>query len=329
MSDPLTRLTRMLRLRADPWMPDFGMGFQVRVDEAPAASDPDVETTDWTRPIPSVREGPDTVWFVDGVRRVELRLLADHEGRRAPGLFGSHAVGGVRCGDRARCMEERVGRAVVLGGGLRPERVEVRAGGASLCFEPSTHTGDDPDGPLWRLQQLMREAEGALAAFLAGGDDALVLVDGPLTFPDPTRVPVVGLVKRFARNYLDREHDALLARLAPGERTPLFGLGIPDQPVDRYAWYTRIAPMRIPWHDHAGVVRCEVRAALGLDEGIRLAGVVTALLPAYAGRPSDPRAPQNLAPVGSLETWLRHRMGHPRMVRRALSGWLSEQEAAA
>ena len=53
------------------------------------------------------------------------------------------------------------------------------------------------------------------------------------------------------------------------------------------------------------------------------AGVVTAQLPRFAGRPWDPRTPQNLAPVGALEAWLRHRMGDPRFIRRALTAWLA------
>ena len=80
--------------------------------------------------------------------------------------------------------------------------------------------------------------------------------------------------------------------------------------------------MRAPWHDLAGIVRCEVRAGHGVGGATELADRVTSVLPSFAGRPSDPRAPQNLAPVGSLEAWLRHRLGHPGIVRRALTGWL-------
>jgi len=34
--------------------------------------------------------------------------------------------------------------------------------------------------------------------------------------------------------------------------------------------------------------------------------------------------PQNLTPVGGLETWLRHRMGDRALIRRGLLAWLSE-----
>jgi hypothetical protein len=139
---------------------------------------------------------------------------------------------------------------------------------------------------------------------------------------------VIGVVKRFARAYLDPEHDALLARLAPGERTPLFGLASQQHPLERYAWYTRLVDSPRTWHDHAGLVRCEVRAGVGLTHARELADRVSGMLPRYAGRPTDPRYPQNLAPVGGLETWLQHRMGHRGLIRRALTTWLSAEVAA-
>ncbi len=278
--------------------------------------------------MPAASEA-EPVWFVDGVRRVELRLVADQDGRRAPGLFGTYAVGSVRCDGRATFGEHAVGRAVILAGGLVPERVEIATPSGALIFEPVTDPGDTPDRPLWKLQDLMRDAEAALAARLAGRDQGAVLVDGPLSLRDPTHAPVVGVVKRFARHYLDDAHEGLLTRLAPGERTPLFGLGLPNQPVNRLAWYTRLVPMRPHWHDHAGVVRCEVSASVGPRDAAGLADRVAAMLPAFAGRPSDPRAPQNLSPVGGLETWLRHRMGHAGILRRALTAWLLGEVRAA
>ncbi|HEX9123416.1 MAG TPA: hypothetical protein VF984_08660 [Actinomycetota bacterium] len=318
----------MLALRADPWTPDHGMGFEARLDETPASADPTVETGDWSRPLSPGEHPPATVLFVDGVRRVEMRVLADEDGARAPGLFGSWAVGVVRCDGRATFGEHVVGRSIVLGGGLRASLVEIPAGGHRLRYEPAAEPGGDADAPLSGLQKRMQHAEAVLAARIAGETDCLVLADGRLGFLDPTTSPVVGVVKRFVRAYLDPEHDALLALLSPGERTPLFGLTYQGQPLERYAWYTRLVPSRAMWHDHAGLVRCEVRAGVGIDEARGLADRVSALLPRFAGRTTDPRYPQNLAPVGGLEGWLQHRMGHRGLIRRALSGWLSQQVAA-
>jgi hypothetical protein len=231
----------------------------------------------------------------------------------------------VRCDGRAAFADHAIGRSVVLAGGLRSTRVEVDVGGDRLAYEPASEPGSDPDVPVFGLQKAMQASEAALAARTAAEGEGLVLADGRLGFLDPTASPVVGVVKRLVRAYLDPEHDALLARLAPGERTPLFGLVYEGQPLERYAWYTRLVPRRPAWHDHAGLVRCEVRAGVGVDEARSLADRVSALLPAFAGRPTDPRFPQNLAPVGGLEAWLQHRMGHRGLIRRALTVWLTER----
>src|SRR6266516_5245997 len=101
LSGPMM-LPPMLVLRADPWSADYGMGYEAVAEEAALPpSDPLVESADWSRPVapPPVEPGP--VWFVDGVRRVELRVVADREGRRVPGLFGSYAVGSVVCDEVA------------------------------------------------------------------------------------------------------------------------------------------------------------------------------------------------------------------------------------
>jgi hypothetical protein len=320
----------MLALRADPWTPDHGMGFEARLDESPATADPDVETSDWSAPFSHGEHPASAVFFVDGVRRIELRVLADDDaGRRAPGLFGSWAVGSVCCDGRATFGEHVVGRSLVLGGGLTAERLELEVGGHRLVYEPRSESGSDPDTPLLGLQESMRKAEALLATRLAAADGCLVLVDGPLkSLTEPTTSPVVGVVKRFVRAYLDPEHDALLARLSPGERTPLFGLASQQQPLERYAWYTRVVHSPKTWHDHAGLVRCEVRAGVGLALARELADRVSGLLPRYAGRATDPRYPQNLAPVGGLEQWLQHRMGHRQLIRRALMTWLNSDVAA-
>jgi hypothetical protein len=317
----------MVTLRADPWMPDYGMGYQLPLEEPPARVDPFLETEDWSSPVTPAPCPSTPASFVDGVRRVELRLIADQDGLRAPGLFGSYAVGAVRCDGRAAFADHHVSRAIVLGGGLEPERIEVEVGQERLAFEPAQVPGSEPDRPLWGLQQLMRRAESSLAARVASEQGSVVLADGPLGFVDPTESPVVGVVKRFSRAYLVPEQDALLRRLVPGQRTPVFGLGREEQPLDRCAWYTRLIAVRAPWHDHAGAVRCEVRAGVGLDAAIDLADRVSAMLPSFAGRAGDPRYPQNLAPIGGLEAWLTHRMGHRGMIRRAVTTWLVRQAA--
>ncbi len=314
-------------LRADPWTPDHGMGFEAVLDEPPARAEPFVETQDWEHPIhpDPAPDGP--VWFVDGVRRVEQRLIATEGDRRGHAMFGTYAAGTVRTDGRAAFGRYVVRRALVLGSRLEREDVRVHAGSTELVYRAVTDPGAEPDDPLHRLQKEMQTAESQLAIEAAAEPGELVLADGRWTSQQPTESPVVGVVKRWARAYLVPEQEVLVARLSAGERTPLFGLAKPDEPLGRFAWYARLCAVRPEWHDHAGVVRCEVRVGIGLEQARALADRVTALLPRFAGRTTDPRYPQNLAPVGALETYLQHRMGHRALVRRALVGWLTSQSA--
>ena len=56
--------------------------------------------------------------------------------------------------------------------------------------------------------------------------------------------------------------------------------------------------------------------------------MLTHNLPRFASRPEhDPRAPQNLLPVGALETQLRHELGDARYIRRLIEDYISEERA--
>ena len=67
------------------------------------------------------------------------------------------------------------------------------------------------------------------------------------------------------------------------------------------------------------MVRCEIAADAPIDEAIRLADTVAAVLPRFASEPhKDPRAPQNLYPIAGLERTLRRRLGDPNLMERAI-----------
>jgi uncharacterized protein len=314
----------MLELKADPWSPESGAGAEAPFeDETGVVVDESVETADWSSPIMPPPCVPEPVTFVDGVMRIDLRVLANDGGRRAWGLLGSYAAGGVRC-DRAAAFsgeDEPVGRALVLGGRLTGEPVELTAGGCRLAYEPRSVADDSPAVHRRVLQRLMLEAEQRMAMRLAA--DTLVFADGPLRLNTGAGVTVVGVVKRMVTAYLHDEPAALLPRLLPGQRSPVFAIG--NNVLDRYAWYQRLLPLDAHWHELAALVRCEVRMELGLGRARDVADRTAQILPPFAGRIGvDPRAPQNLTPVGALETRLRHRLGHPTVIRRALQAHLSK-----
>jgi hypothetical protein len=318
----------MLVLKADPWNPDYGAGAEAPFeDEAnKVVVDPSVETTDWSVPL-TPRPCPDEpVCFVDGVMRIDLRVLAEDGDRRAWGLLGSYAAGGVRCNSSADFVEDPcIGRVLVLGGRIPSPPLEITAGRVTLSYEPRSIAADAP--PLQRrtLQRLMLEAEQRMAMRLAT-EGGLVFADGPLHLKTAGELPVVGVVKRMVTAYLEGDEAALLPRLAPGDRTPIFAMG--NAVLDRYAWYQRLLVNSEGWHELAALVRCEVRMEMGLAAARSVADRTACLLPRFAGRPGiDPRAPQNLTPVGALEARLRHLLGHPIVIRRALQARLAGGEA--
>lgn len=316
----------MVSLKADPWRPDHGVGAEVSFeDELPhAVTDPGIETSDWSQAVAPGPCPPEAVVFVDGVMRTELRVLASDGDKRAWGLIGSYAAGAVRCDGAATYVAEEhpIGRAFLLGGRIETGGIDITIGRQRLSYDCHPTTDDSPTGLRRGLQRLMLAEEQRLAARLA--HETLVFADGPLHFDGgAASAPVVGVVKRMVTAYLEGEHAALLTRLRPGERTPLFGLG--NNVLDRYAWYVRLLPQSEAWHELAGLVRCEVRMGVGLDETKRIADMVACHLPSFAGRPGvDPRAPQNLTPVGALEARLKHRLGSSTLIGRALQTRLVE-----
>lgn len=315
----------MVQLKPDPWRADFGAGAEAAFDaeiDRPVV-DTFVETSDWSRPLVCEPCQPERLTFVDGVMRTELRVMAVDDERRAWGALGSYAAGAVRCDGRAVFVAEDRGvrRVLLVGSRVDAEPLEVQAGNCVLVYDCHPVADDSPTGLRRALQRLMIRAEQELALQLAG--DGLVLADGPLHLVTEAPAEVVGVVKRMVKAYLDPEPAALLPLLAPRQRTPLFAVG--SGVVDRYAWYVRLLPANGQWHELAGLVRCEVRMAVGLESARRIADRVAWQLPDYAGRPGvDPRAPQNLTPVGALEARLKHRLGSGTFIGRALQRHIVE-----
>jgi hypothetical protein len=124
------------------------------------------------------------------------------------------------------------------------------------------------------------------------------------------------------RSYLGPTEAPLLARLHRGQRTPVFAL-LDRHP--RYSWYVRLAAAAPFAHGFASVARLEISETTGLADAVRVADLSARVLPRLASTPErDPRAPQNLVPVGALEHHLRHRMGDPTWIRRLLLTSLAE-----
>jgi hypothetical protein len=311
----------MARIFVEGWSPEFGSPLDA-AELAPAEGsvDESVEGIPWA-PRDGVDDRVPQVVFVDGVRRIDARLtIDDPEAGPVPGICGTFAVGAVRWDrDRAasRIQDVHLERWAILAGG-RAELFPLVD--LQPPFETVTIAGRDADALVHALQTRMREAEGALATELSHG--ASVFADGPLNRLGPHEV--VGTVKSHRVSYLAPARNQVVAALRCGQRTPLFAI----KDFGRYSWYVRLADLD-GGHSWSGIVRCEASAHLPLEQVRVVADRAAALLPLVASAPHlDPRAPQNLVPIGALERQLRHRMGDGGLVYRALRAAVAERRAS-
>ncbi|MFE2141411.1 hypothetical protein ACFXA3_06560 [Streptomyces sp. NPDC059456] len=339
-----------VRFHVDGWDPTYGSSVENAEGPDNAAGDstarvvPDVETAtaDWKPVSPSYGPTPGAVLFVDGVRRVEARIWIEQPPPAglpaAAGAGSHHAAANAAGATMALCASYAAGTVCCCPGhGAHLLTVESRRGlfttAPNAVDVPTTAgtyrahvTADDMEENLAvllssALQGSLRDLEVLVAANartaldghgVTDGSDLLV-VDGPLR--GRTHLPrALGFVKSHRTAYLPPELHAMVAHLAPGERTPVFLMGTS---WDRHAWYLRLpCTPGPPW---AGVVRLEGAANVPREEAVALADLSQRVLPRYAGcEYKDPRAPQNLVPVAGLERELRRRLGNSSLLARAL-----------
>jgi hypothetical protein len=295
-----------MRFTVEAWDPDYGSPSEADLADSTENVDPSVElaTDQWRALLPDCGPAPD-VLFVDGVRRVDANLWIDrNEQFPGFGLAATFAAGAVRCNGVARVVAAAVKRGIFTA--VDAEPVDTSMG----RYEIMTTRGSTPEELWLGIQERMGDLEGEIAEAQAGA--ALVVVDGPLSHRRHV-TGAVGYVKTQHVQYLPDELRATLTSLPVGHRTPLF---LTTTSWSRFSWYVRLANGSGP---AGGLARCEVKADLPVGEAARLAHVVTATLPRYASaRHKDPRAPQNLYPIGGLERELRRRLGDKELAIRAL-----------
>jgi hypothetical protein len=243
---------------------------------------------------------PEPLYFVDGKERAEALLS---QGPRLA-LLGCVAAGAVALkGGRVELLGLRVRR---VGVGL-----EEALGAGELLYEPAPSLGQGLEGLLAGLRAAREALEREVAEGLRGG---LLVVDGPVRLL--REGPLMGYIKTHWARYLPKEREALLEALAPGERTPAFR--VHRKGLELASWYLRLPlppeGLRPPL---AGLLRVEAPLS---GPFLELADLSLGLFPSLASHPvKDPRAPQNLLPVGGLERELARRMGRPEVVGRLLS----------
>ena len=320
-----------LTLRLDPWTPTYESAFQIDEDDgngSPAEVEPYVETDEWRPRLPDFVEKPETIAFVDGVQRVEMRVIGDNGGRTVYGAFASVAVGAafVREGHCAVTAELPL-RVLALSDGESHPDVAVPCGESTLEFRVQ-NTGETG---LMAVHQALQDARSREEVRLGEQLDAagadMVVVDGRLNWQPKSGTMVIGLIKTIHKRYLADAELATVGKLAPKMRTPIFRVG-GKHPV--YSWYLRLAQHRPFDHPWAGVVRLETLDSIPLEAAVRLADLTACHLPEFASQSGhDPRAPQNLYPVGGLEDQLRHSLGDHEWIRRHIEMHFARETMAA
>jgi hypothetical protein len=319
-----------MRFAVESWAPEFGASTEGDLGTTSQEIDAGIEVPEsaWAPRTPVTSTLPARILFVDGVRRVDARVWIDDARTAHPALCASIGAGAVCVeGGRASLLDARVVRGV-FAHGVDLEAIETSCGTYDAC----PVAGTTPEALVIALQDRMaaleaevtvaagagRDAAGAdtamgIDAAGVGAADTVVVVDGPLRGRGHV-AGAVGYVKTQHTNYLVAPCDAVIGRLAAGQRTPLFSIG---GPFPRMSWYLRLpGPVT---HALAGVVRCEVDHDDDVGRVAQLADQVSALLPRFASAPhKDPRAPQNLYPIAGLERALRRRLGDPALLERSL-----------
>ncbi len=314
-----------MRMYVEGWQPGYGSPTEPEQAFAPSSEDVDydVEAGTWV-PRPGADDGVRRVAFVDGVERIDARLTLDAAKGPIPGIFGSFGVGAVvwdRSVPRSTFEHLRVERVCVQGHGAHVVVPKVPHG---LDYPVASIEDDDPAALVRHLHERMRKAEADLSAVLA--DSGLfVVADGPIS--ELRARSIVGMIKTHRASYLDDEHIPIMAELEPGFRSPLFL--IRSGPYSKYSWYLRLARVT-RGHSWSGVVRCVAPEAIGVAEAAIVADRTAVLLPQVASEEHvDPRAPQNLVPVGALERELRRNLGDQGLVYRALREAMEQQRESA
>lgn len=314
-------------VRLDPWEVEYGPEFPLNVaDEAREEEvilDVELPEAEWRPIVSTTAEEFGTIFFVDGVRRIEARLLVRRGDQLCHGAFGSVAVGAVSVvANVAEFGDAFIERIAALGSGaMLPATISVAA---ALTYHPASWPEPEVDGPLRAVQKRMRDVEEAIVRKLALNAAALVIADGPLSYEHPVQGNVLGYIKRVFNLYLPTKYLGLVSALPVGGRTPLFVLS--KMKRGRYSWFQRIGMTYPGDSDLSGIVRMEVSSHVGADVARRLADSASQMIPRFVpARGRDPRAPQNLLPIGALEAQLRRRLGDPRLARRHIQSLIARE----
>lgn len=285
-------------------------------EDISATVDPFVETRDWGPRDGRAPSRPLTIAFVDGVQRPDRRITAEGEGLPTPGLMVSYAAGAVFPGDTPAFRHVLVRRDAILAGGRQAPIIPVQALNTCLEYLPASANGDDDASLQATLNERRSKLEQEVVRRVQDeGVVDLLVIDGRL--PLSTR-GAIGFIKTLQHVYLsDQAHINVLHQLKPGQRSPVFAI---QRQRSVYSWFVSLAEPAGTAIAFSTLARLEMDAGEDLADVFRAADRTAAMLPRYASRPErDPRAPQNLLPIGQLERELRHQLGDVDLLQRFIT----------
>ena len=304
------------RVTLDPWSAEYDASVLLAEAEEPEARvDLRVEQADWARgPAGRRRRRSAAPCFVDGVRRVDHRL----RGRAATGGTrlrpARHVRGGrLRVGRAARrscTRSSRASPASAEGWSCRRSRSRASAAGWRCSSRGTRWRRTRRSRPSRACRRPCARAEARLGRGARTRGRSRLPRRAAHVPHQRRRGAVVGFVKRLLRTYLARLRPArscLAWRV--GERTP----ALPDRRTGTPLLLVSRGSLAAAPIESAltGVARLETPADAGLDAARALADASRhACCPGFASDPAhDPRAPQNLYPIGGLESRLRRLLG--------------------
>ncbi|ERN41451.1 hypothetical protein KR51_00020250 [Rubidibacter lacunae KORDI 51-2] len=338
-SDILVRMNfwQANSIQFSPWGADYDLPVAMGEPDAAGndAIDFHAEARAWEPYCPQIRPAlPDRIILIDGRLRVDAPFVGRQGNVPVYGAFATIAIGAVAI-DRTRGAavypEPPIVRRAIAFCGEKPPVTRLPAlpgmhNPVVYDLRLSDRQHNDPDRPQKLVLNAMRTLEIELAGRWAREPDTLAIQDGNLVSMQQSQA-ILGYVKTLHKAYLAGERAEILWQLQSGERTPVFALGRDTSPNRRWSWYLRSGDVFAgrAYRGLHGVVRLELLATnVARERAIEIADWSCELIPRYASQPlRDPRAPQNLMPIGALEKHLGRSMGDRKLVRRCIQAFLA------
>ncbi|MHB8071784.1 MAG: DNA double-strand break repair nuclease NurA [Candidatus Cryosericum sp.] len=282
------------------------------------------------------------VAFVDGVRRIDMHGIVDGNPPYY-GVFGSVAAGCMRmCGSNAHDVGEALCNEEVRhyfvtncpDADITPLKlVSDPSCPFDVRYEIHSSSSHDPADFGQELNNLMQELEHRVAQQQVDRADVqAVVTDGPIPYEHQLAAgtgKLAGIIKNVQEAYLGHDQFATVLILKAAERTPIFEIRYPDSSgSSKMSFFLRLCAVTPFGSAMANLVRIEL-PVMGLTEAIHLANLASAIAVHYSSNLwGDTRAPQNLYPVGALETALKNRLGDQRFLRSVIMRTLAASDAA-